>query len=117
MKYLLSFSILIAFYSCSVDGTEDYEDIFQTRILSVEINPQPVTRGDTLKLKCIITDSLDSSFKYLWKIEGMSDIETSQNSLNIIWKNPPGTYNGFVDVDNSDDKLRPPNSSFPIISN
>mgnify|MGYP007116954420 CR=1 FL=1 len=41
---------------------------FNTEILRVEIEPNPVVAGESVLFTCIIKDSLDPAFKFQWHV-------------------------------------------------
>jgi len=71
-----------------------------TSIVRVEVEPNPVTVGDTATFTCVITDSLDSGFKYLWDIEGdnRASFATQENQFKWIAPSTPDTFSHKVAV-------------------
>jgi hypothetical protein len=65
---------------------------FVTEILRVEAVPNPVIVGDTLRLKCVIKDSLKSGFEYSWFVVGMGRIKTDVPTLSLKVNQAPGKY-------------------------
>ncbi len=71
---------------------------YVTEILRVEAVPNPVAVGDTLRLKCVIKDSLKAGFEYSWYIVGLGRIKTNVPTLALKANQEPGKYNFSVTV-------------------
>ncbi len=54
---------------------------YQTRILKVYANPYYVARGDTTRITCVIKDSLDKRFIFVWQLQYGKPI----NVRDTIW--------------------------------
>lgn len=93
-------------------GKPDPPPEFQTRILEIKIDPNPVAPGDSVQFTCVIEDSLDPSFEFRWFIDGMNTIVTDTNILKIKTPEKQGTYNGGVEADNGDTEKLSPNKGF-----
>lgn len=89
---------------------------YQTAIREVKIEPNPIAVGDSVTFTCIIRDSLDTSFHFLWRpntqITYEPDIRTETNFLKTTVYHLPGTYTGKVTADNDDPVLRPRTATF-----
>lgn len=100
-------------------GTSDGGDkatAWQTRILDIKIQPDTVAVGDTARITCIIQDSTDKRFQFLWgfsygkvlqaEYDSVVHKYSSGHSNCVLWiaPNSPGLYLGNgVRVDNSTD--------------
>lgn len=75
---------------------------WETEILRVQIDPNPVVAGETVTFRCIIKDSLDTSFYYLWIVnkDSSNQIRTEDNTYKIEAPGIPGNYVGNVYVSN-----------------
>jgi hypothetical protein len=89
---------LVAGCDFSPGGGEN-PPVFQTEILEVRVEPNPVAVGDTTTLTVIIEDSLDTSFRFSWFIPG-PDTTTEINQLLWIADIDPGTHSAVVSADN-----------------
>ena len=74
----------------------------QTKILEIEIDPNPVIGGEDITFTCIIEDSLIPRYYYQWSLNlannASLDSTIMENSLTIKSPELPGTYNGFIAV-------------------
>lgn len=71
-KNIVTITALAIFLTACLDysgfwGNDNWYG-WQTTILSVEINPEPVTAGDSIAFRCVIKDSLDAHFHFQWTI-------------------------------------------------
>jgi len=103
LKYRLVLALLAMLPGCDLELTGgsnpgDDQPEFQTEILAVLIEPDPVVAGDTATFTCIIRDSLDTRFRFRCFLEGSSPVTTNTNQLH--WKAPvePGDYNHIVEA-------------------
>jgi hypothetical protein len=92
---------------CDWPGSEPEDPVAnQTRILRVEVEPNPVAVGDTATFTCIIEDSTDERFRFRWHIEGEPTITTDVDRLRWIADVEPRVYQNGVRADNgSEDSL------------
>lgn len=65
---------------------------FVTEILRVEAVPNPVAVGDTLRLKCVIKDSLKAGFEYTWIKGWGGNVQTDVPTLSLVVNQAPGRY-------------------------
>jgi hypothetical protein len=86
---------------------------FVTEILRVEAVPNPVAVGDTLRLKCVIKDSLKAGFEYAWGIQGRY-INTDTPNLTLQIDLAPGDYQFSVTVFGKDNRFFDPTKRFYI---
>lgn len=88
----------------------------QTRILRVEVEPNPVAVGDTVIFTCIIEDSLDGRFKFSWSFAGNSFEDTTTFEHKVYWlaQGEPGKYDNFVRVDNGSQDSLSPGKTFTV---
>jgi len=78
----------------------------QTEILRVEVEPNPVSVGDTATFTCVIKDSTDDRFEFTWTIEGEGQTITEDNTLQWVANVETGSYSSLVRADNgSEDSL------------
>ncbi len=83
---------------------------YQTRILKVLVQPDTVARGDTTRITCVIKDSLDKRFIFVWQLQYGKPINvrdtiwapkadlkayTSGHRNYIDWIAPNDTSSGF----------------------
>ncbi len=54
---------------------------YQTRILKVLVQPDTVAQGDTTRITCVIKDSLDKRFIFVWQF----DMEKPINVRDTVW--------------------------------
>ncbi|HKI45659.1 MAG TPA: hypothetical protein VKA08_10045 [Balneolales bacterium] len=54
---------------------------YQTRILEVTTKPYNVARGDTTRITCVIEDSLNKSFIFVWQFQYGKPV----NARDTIW--------------------------------
>ena len=123
---LLFFSIWLA-ASCNIsayeDGGGEKGGAYQTRILRVYAKPDTVARGDTTRITCVIEDSLNKSFIFVWFFQFGKTINTKDTTWGspsnymwqtsghrnyIDWVAPTDTASGFgidVRVDNNSDSI------------
>ncbi|HKI46034.1 MAG TPA: hypothetical protein VKA08_11945 [Balneolales bacterium] len=70
LPVLLLASLWVA-ASCNItayeDGGGEKGGYYQTRILAVTVNPNPIASGDTTRITCVIEDSLNKSFIFVWQ--------------------------------------------------
>ena len=88
---------------------------YQTRILEVKIQPDTVAVGDTARITCIIRDSTDKRFLFLWHFSRGKILHamynstlqgyTSDTSNYVFWVAPDlnGSFSNDVTVDNGSD--------------
>lgn len=70
-----------------------------TEILRVEVEPNPVTAGDTAVFTCVIEDSLNSGFRFQWFLEGIEGAVTETNQYQWVAPAEPDTFSFQVEVD------------------
>jgi hypothetical protein len=110
MCYLRYLPILCCVVLCCDSGPDPVE--FQTDILGINIEPSPGIVGDEMTFTCIIEDSLDTRFKFIWNIPNIdSAIVTENNSLKIIAKST-GEFTGGVTVSNEIEDQEPVSALF-----
>jgi len=125
---VLLLASLWVFTSCNITAYEDGGGekgggIYQTRILKVYADPDTVARGDTTRITCVIEDSLNKSFIFVWFFKFGKTVNTrdttweqpakyiwqSSGHRNYIdWVAPTDTSSGFgidVRVDNHSDSI------------
>lgn len=75
---------------------------FETEILRVDIDPNPVVSGNPVTFRCVIKDSLDTSFYFLWIAikDSTSQTRTESNTYTVEAPDIPGNYVGNVYVSN-----------------
>jgi hypothetical protein len=97
-------------------GSDKLHDPYpQTRILRVDVLPNPVIVGDTVTFKCVIADSLDERFEFKWFIDGESGpIVTSDPILKWKAELPSGDYIFSVRADNGESERRSVGTSFNV---
>ncbi|MGD8426226.1 MAG: hypothetical protein PVH63_01285 [Balneolaceae bacterium] len=114
-SYLAQLVIIpLLVYSCNFNiGPTDWNDFeidWETKIISVKIDPNPVEVNETVTFTCIIEDSTDPSFDFIWEIQPDywdSSRVTSKNKFSITAPDTAGTYMGNVQATNYDpDKVR-----------
>ncbi len=62
---------------------------YQTRILKVLVQPDTVAQGDTTRITCVIKDSLDKRFIFVWFFL----VGKTINTRDTTWE-PPSNYIG-----------------------
>ena len=87
---------------------------YVTEILRVEAVPNPVAVGDTLRLKCVIKDSLMAGFEYYWYTRGGGTFKTEEPTLALKVDHPPGKYTFSVLVLGKNPDHFDPTSHFEI---
>lgn len=75
----LLLTFCIALISC--DSNQFYDPYPQTRILRVDIIPNPVAEGDTVTFICVIADSLDDRFEFTWSATSMLPDTTTKEPI------------------------------------
>lgn len=75
---------------------------WETEIMSVDISPNPVETGEKITFTCIIKDSLNTSFYFLWIVnkDSSGQARTEENTFTIQAPDIPGDYEGNVYVTN-----------------
>ena len=77
----------------------------QTKIVRVEVEPNPVVKGDTARFVCIIEDSLDTRFSFVWQLSGPGGGRFITDENTLPWIAPTGipdtTYTHLVTADNA----------------
>lgn len=124
--------------SCNIDAYNDgggeKGGAYQTRILNVYAEPDTVTQGDTTRISCIIQDSTNKTFIFVWLFSyghavnvrdttwrtGGNVIAYSSGHNNYIdWVAPNDTigfFNFGVRVDNRSDSI-PVESGVGVVVN
>lgn len=76
---------------------------FETEILRVDIDPNPVVAGELVTFTCVINDSLDPNFYYIWiiNIDSVKQDRTETNTYEIKAPNQPGNYSARVYMSNN----------------
>ncbi len=98
----------------------------QTEVLRIDIDPNPVTAGDTTLITVHIRDSLDTRFKYTWVVSSVGRVVggpdrglpvTDSNSVFIVSNAASGRHSGTVFIDNGMETqgFLPVSESFDII--
>ena len=86
-----------------------------TEILRVEVEPNPVAAGDTAVFTCVIEDSLESGFIFVWDLEGLGNIDTATtNRYQWIAPSSARTYSHTVIVDDLYAEVEPVQQPFEI---
>lgn len=108
IQYVI-FSFLLISCDLSISGSDfwdgDIEIDWQTEIIKVEINPDTVEVNERITFTCIIKDSADTTFDFIWYIQpDYADTAhvTSENRFSIIAPDSAGSYTGQVYADNYD---------------
>jgi len=85
-----------------------------TEILRVEVEPNPVAVGDTAVLTCVIEDSLESGFIFVWMVDLRDTDTTTANQYK--WTAPPdtGTYVSQVRVNKPNAEVSSVQKSFEV---
>jgi hypothetical protein len=78
-------ALLICAVVAGCDSNLDFEPYPQTRILRVDVNPNPVVEGDTVTFTCVIADSLDERFQFTWSGRTFLPDTTTQKPV-FKWK-------------------------------
>ncbi|HKI46471.1 MAG TPA: hypothetical protein VKA08_14175 [Balneolales bacterium] len=91
---------------------------YQTRILAVTAKPDTVARGDTTRITCVIEDSLNKSFIFVWQFQYgkpvsardtiwapkvIANAYTTGHRNYIDWVAPTDTSSGFGIAVRADD--------------
>jgi hypothetical protein len=79
----LLLTLWIALSGC--DSNQFYDPYPQTRILRVDVIPNPVVEGDTVTFICVIADSLDERFEFTWSIMTIPPDTTTKEPI-YRWK-------------------------------
>lgn len=95
--------------------SSDTTDSLQTRILSVDVQPDPLAPGDTATFTAVLADSTDPSFEFRWYLAGISPVIIT-DSAHVSWPTPnqTGTFTHVVTADNGNDTLRAPTVEFDV---
>lgn len=92
-------------------GNEEEADTtpieYNTEILRIDIEPNPVVAGDSISFTCIIKDSLGGC-RFQWFILPGDTLweETPKNVFKIKSTDKPGVYNGMVGVYNYEESWK-----------
>lgn len=91
--------MIAALTACDSNPTDPDQYPRQTRILRVDVIPNPVAEGDTVTFICVIADSLDERFEFTWSATSMLSDTTTQGPV-FKWKaqkypNAPLPYVSF----------------------
>ena len=89
MNHLLWLGIIIVTLltvSCQINlgdsgGDPGIGGPYQTQILKVLVQPDTIARGDTTRITCVIKDSLDKRFIFVWQLQYGRPI----NAKDTIW--------------------------------
>lgn len=90
-------------------GSPDPDPPPQTEILAIRMDPDTVAAGDTMLIHCVIRDSLDDRFTFMWVLARagtMLPVDGTLTGPKIRWVAPedvrPGIsrFSGGVNVDN-----------------
>ncbi len=115
LPVLLFGSLWLAGCEFPADTGGDKAMPYQTRILEVKIQPDTVAVGDTARITCIIRDSTDKRFLFLWHFSRGKILHamynstlqgyTSDTSNYVFWIAPDltGLYGFDVKVNNGSD--------------
>lgn len=113
---LISLAMLVDCGGLFESGSPDPEEP-QTEVLNLIVEPDTVFLNDQVKITCIIRDSLDTSFRFYWLLQGYSQtIVTDTNSITIM-ANIIGEVNNVVRVDNGDTEKHNISRSFSYLVN
>ena len=115
--FALTSVLLVA--GCDISGpggdNPGGEDKPQTRILRVEVEPEPVAVGDTVRFTCVIADSLDERFSFSWSFGAGEPNGAVEEDSTVQWyaPNQPGRYTHSVTVNNGTRDV-PPSKQFVV---
>jgi hypothetical protein len=99
---------------CDWPGSEPEEPVAnQTRILRVEVEPNPVAVGDTATFTCVIEDSTDERFRFIWFLEAPTRV-TEENQIDWIANKDPGEHRFRVEADNGSEDSLSVSKGFPV---
>ena len=93
LLFLTALLPVVLLYGCNLplgDSGGDQIHPPQTKILEVRVQPDTVAPADTASFTCVITDSTDTRFKFLWYI----------NQGNVIGAKYSDKYGGYVSDSN-----------------
>lgn len=85
----------------------------QTEILRVEVEPNPVSIGDTATFTCVIEDSTDERFEFRWFLDAPTRV-TDTNQINWVAEVDTGKHRFTVEADNGSTEKRPASSRFTV---
>ncbi len=71
-----------------------------TRILGFRLDPNPVPMGDTLRVTCVVEDSLRTDLTYNWSGLG-ANVTTFTNKAALVAGFEPGVYLAGVGISSS----------------
>ncbi len=124
MKIFKIILLVLFLYSCNLVPDPETREVeeYQTIILGFSFSPDTVAVGDTVLIKCIIEDSLDTSFRFDWGLENKIPINGRIDSSVIKWEavemsqqtNIVTQLRRSVTVDNSSETKEPVSESFSI---
>jgi hypothetical protein len=112
---LTFFAALAVFTGCDFPTGGEHPPVYQTKILDVLVEPNPVAIGDTALFTVIIRDSLDTSFRFTWFGGSLSWQITEQNSIRWVADVPAGHYNFALTADNGIQEEVPPTHEFVVL--
>jgi hypothetical protein len=99
---------------CDWPGSEPEQPVpEQTEILRVEVEPNPVAVGDTATFTCIIEDSTDERFRFIWFLEAPTRV-TEENQIDWIANKDPGEHWFLVETDNGSEDSMSVSNRFSI---
>ena len=103
--FALTSALLVAGCDLSGPGGDnpgDDQRPLQTQILRVRIDPDTVAVGDTARFTCVIKDSLDGRFEFVWSFSAGEPRGAVTEDSTVQWYAPDqsGTYTHAVLVDN-----------------
>jgi len=95
--------ILATLLSCdlglNIGGGKDDPDPPATEILGFEFFPNDtVAVGDSLIIKVIVRDSLDTNLRFNWSIDNQADKITDLNFIKFLIQEDSGVVQGRVNI-------------------
>lgn len=115
--YLFALPILISVLltGCEIPtGGGENPPVYQTQILDIRVEPNPVAVGDTTTFTCITRDSLDQRFRFIWFIDGQPPMQTEENTLRWAADLQPGNHVFSVRADNGEMEEVAPSEEFHV---
>ena len=84
---LVFIGTFLLFVGCEIGGGSDPQPNPATEILGFKFSPKDaVSVGDSLTIKVIVKDSLDSNLRYSWVMSFQGSFDTEKNSITFVVK-------------------------------
>ncbi|SMO80777.1 PKD domain-containing protein [Gracilimonas mengyeensis] len=102
-KLFIVHALFLAFTQCEgFNSAPDPPPPLEAEIMRIDVEPNPVQKGDTVVFTCIVKDSLAENLEFTWNIPNrVESIPTTKNTFSFEVNLEPGEYGASVSVNDT----------------